>query len=190
MTVGTRKSGEVRDEVWGALLRARAVGYPLPPHGHHPNFSGAGEAARALLAHPRLAGLGVLVVGPERALYPLRKLALQQGKVLYVPDQRREGGYLRLAGDPKGAELKHMPALGEPKLTPAGAQGAVLACVAADARGARLSKGFGWGAGGLHLGLPEFTLAHPLMLRRELPCLPDSRVVLIGTPQQVVEAGP
>ena len=63
---------------------------------------------------------------------------------------------------------------GEPKLKPEGAQAAVLACVAADRRGGRVGKGFGWGARGLHLDLPEFTLAHGLMLCGQLPCPADS----------------
>lgn len=179
--------GAHREAVWTALLRARACSYPLPPHGHHPHFSGAREAARALLAHPQVAPLRVLVVGPERVLAPLRELALQAGLTLYVPHQQKDGWYWRLT-DPAGARLRAMPEVGEPRLRPEGAQAAVLACVAADRTGGRLSKGFGWGARGLRLGLPEFTLAHPLMLAGALPCAPDSRAALIALPGGVVEA--
>ncbi|WP_243398141.1 5-formyltetrahydrofolate cyclo-ligase [Deinococcus koreensis] len=182
-------AGAYREQVWTALMRARACAYPLPPHGHHPNFTQARGAARALLGHPRVSALGVLVVGPERVLYPLRRLALQAGVILYVPHQKRSGWYWRLS-DPAGARLSAMPAVGEPKLRPDGAQGVVLACVAADDRGGRLGKGFGWGARGLGLGLPEFTLAHPLMMSRSLPCPADSQVSLIGTPDGVIECGP
>lgn len=169
-------------------MRARACAYPLPPHGHHPNFVGARAAAGRLLAHPALCGLSCLIVGPERALYPLRQLALSAGMRLYVPDQRRAGWY-RLLDDPKGARLRAMPQLGQPKLVPEGAQAAVLASVAVTPQGARLSKGFGWGARGLGLGLPEHTLAHPLMLLDTFPCPPDSAVRLIATPERVIEAG-
>lgn len=181
--------GAQRDLIWTALLRARACSYPLPPHGHHPHFTGAREAAAALLAHPQVAGLRTLVVGPERVLQPLRKLALQAGVTLYVPHQQKAGWYWRLT-DPAGAALKAMPGVGEPRLRPEGAQAAVLACVAADRAGGRLSKGFGWGARGLGLELPEYTLAHPLMLLDTLPCPPDSRVRLIGLPGSVVETAP
>ncbi|WP_027481798.1 hypothetical protein [Deinococcus pimensis] len=184
------RPGDVREEVWGALMRARAVGYPLPPHGHHPNFTGAARAAEQLLEHPALAGLDVLAVGPERALAGLRKRALAQGRVVVVPDGHREGRFWRLSGDPRGADLKLMPSLGEPVTSLEGVRGAVLACVAADLRGGRLSKGFGWGARGLGLGVPEFTLAHALMLREELPCEPDSRVCLVATPDGVHGASP
>lgn len=178
--------GAQRDAVWTALLRARACAYPLPPHGHHPHFTGARSAAAALLAHPEVAPLRTLVVGPERALQPLRKLALQAGITLYVPHQHKAGWYWQVR-DPAGAALRAMPGVGEPRLRPEGAQAAVLACVAADRAGGRLSKGFGWGAQGLNLGLPEYTLAHPLMLLETLPCPPDSRVRLIGLPGGVVE---
>lgn len=189
--------GAYREQLWTALLRARACAYPLPPHGHHPNFSRARQAARELLAHPQVAGLRTLIVGPDRVLAPLRKLALEAGVTLYVPHQKRvarhgQVWYWRLTS-PAGARLSAMPGVGEPALyVPGragleGAQAAVLGSVAVGRDGARLGKGFGWGARGLGLGLPEFTLAHPLMLSPTLPCPADSRVALIGTPDGVLE---
>ncbi len=179
-------AGACRTAVWDALERHNLCRFPLPPHGHCPNFVGSRDAARRLLAHPRLQGCRTLIVGPERALLPLRKLALQSGVVLYVPHQKKAGWYWRLT-DPAGARLSAMPGAGEPRLHPEGAEGAVLASVAADHAGGRLGKGFSWGARGLGLGLPEYTLAHPLMLLGHLPCPADSRVALIATPGQVVE---
>ncbi|MDL2343893.1 5-formyltetrahydrofolate cyclo-ligase [Deinococcus sp. MIMF12] len=181
--------GAHREAVWTRLMRERACAYPLPPHGHHPNFIGAAGAARALLSHPEVARHRTLIVGGDRVLYPLRKLALASGVTLYVPHQTREGWYWRLT-DPAGAQLRAMARVGEPSLKPEGAGAAVLACVAADRAGGRLGKGFGWGARGLGLGLPEHTLAHPLMLWDALPCPPDSRVRLIGGPGRVVTAAP
>ncbi len=194
---GSLTPGAYREQLWTALLRARACAYPLPPHGHHPNFTRARQAARHLLAHPQVAGLRTLIVGPDRALYPLRKLALDAGMTLYVPNQKKVGQrgqvwYWRLT-DPAGARLSAMPRVGEPALfvpdrpSLKDAQAAVIASVAVGHDGARLGKGFGWGARGLRLGLPEFTLAHPLMLTPTLPCAADSYVTLIGTPDGVVE---
>ena len=161
--------------------------YPLPPHGHHPNFVGAKDACASLLAHPQVQAHACLIVGAERVLYPFRRDALAAGKVLYVPDQKREGWYFRI-DDVAGADLKRGRAVGEPKLRPEGATAAVLACVAAGRDGARLSKGFGWGRAGLPaLNLPTFTVAHRRMLYDTLPCPPDSRVQLIGVPGEVVE---
>lgn len=175
--------------MWDRLERARVAAFPLPPHGHCPNFAGARDAARRLLTHPEVAGLRSLIVGPERALLPLRRLALASGVVLYVPHPHRAGWYWRLR-DPAGAQLARMAALGEPARQPDGAGAAVLACVAADHAGGRLGKGYGWGARGLGLGLPEYTLAHPLMLLPALPCAPDSHVALVATPRGVSGATP
>ncbi|MDB5044049.1 MAG: 5-formyltetrahydrofolate cyclo-ligase [Deinococcus sp.] len=182
-------AGAHRTAVWDALERARLCAYPLPPHGHHPNFSGAREAARELLKHPHVAPLHTLIVGADRVLLPLRKLALESGITLYVPNVKKEGWYWRLT-ESAGANLSKMAAHGEPKLKPDGAQAAVLGCVATDHTGGRLSKGFGWGARGLHLEVPEWTLAHGLMLRGQLPCPADSQVTLIGTPRGVIESRP
>lgn len=178
-------AGALREQVWDDLLARRACAYPLPPHGHCPNFTHAKKAAAQLLSHPDVAALHTLIVGPERALLPLRQQALKAGKTLFVPHQKKEGWYWRVT-DPAGAKLSALSAHGEATLSPAGAQAAVIACVAADHHGARLGKGFGWGARGLHLDLPEFTLAHPLMLRPALPCPADSHVALIGTPDRVI----
>lgn len=173
--------------MWDRLAAARLCAFPLPPHGHCPNFVGTRDAARHLLAHPEVAPLRTLIVGPERALLPLRRLALASGVTLYVPQGHREGWYWRL-DDPAGAQLGRMAAVGKAARHPEGAQAAVLACVAADLAGRRLGKGFGWGARGLGLkldqglDLPEYTLAHPVMLLPALPCPPDSRVALIATP--------
>lgn len=184
-----RRPGEVRDEAWNRLLHARAVSYPLPPHGHHPHFVGAADAARRLLAHPRVRDLGVLLVGPERALHALRKRALEEGRVLFVPDRHRPDRYRRLHGDPRAAQLGRMAEFSGLEDAPTGVRAAVLACVLAGRDGGRLSKGFGWGARGVPTDGPTFTLAHPLMLVDALPCPPDSRVALIATPHEVVEAG-
>lgn len=127
-----------------------------------------------------------LIVGAERALYPLRKQALAAGLVLYLPDQKRDGWYFRVS-DPAGADLKRSRELGEPRLRPEGATAAVLACVAVGRDGGRLSKGFGWAWNGVQL--PTYTLAHRRMLLDPLPCPPDSHVDLIGLPGEVIEAG-
>jgi len=161
--------------------------YPLPPHGHHPNFTGAKDACASLLAHPQVQAHACLIVGAERVLYPFRRDALAAGKVLYLPDLKREGWYVRVS-DVAGADLKRSRAVGEPKLRPEDATAAVLACVAAGQDGGRLSKGFGWGRDGLPTqALPTFTVAHPRMLYGALPCPPDSRVALIGLPGEVIE---
>lgn len=185
MNGGEVTAGAQRTAIWDVLTRTRLCSFPFPPHGHCPNFSGARDAAKQLLSHPEFAPYRTLIVGPERVLLPLRKLALESGLTIYVPHQKKEGWYWRLT-DTAGARLSQMPKIGEPKLKPEGAEAVVLACVAADRQGNRLGKGFGWGARGLNLGLPEFTLAHPIMLMTQLPCPADSSVRLIATPREVI----
>ncbi len=165
-------------------MRARACGYPLPPHGHQPNFIGAADAAKHLLAHPQLSSCQTICIGPDRVLYRARKLALQAGITVFVPNLKKEGWYWRLT-DPKGANLKAMPTYGEslPKLVEI--QAVILASVVVYGLGNRLGKGFSWAACGLGLGVPEYTLAHPLMQSRVLPCPADSQVNLIGLPTGV-----
>lgn len=178
-------AGAHRTAIWDLLERTRLCSFPFPPHGHCPNFSGARDAARQLLAHQEVAAYRTIIVGPERALLPLRKLALENGVVLYVPHQHRADWYWRVT-DPRGARLSQLSAVGEPKLRPEGAQAVVLASVAIDRQGHRLGKGFGWGARGLRLDLPEYTLAHPIMISERLPCPADSSVRLIATPKEVI----
>ncbi|GGQ98759.1 hypothetical protein [Deinococcus ruber] len=113
-------------------------------------------------------------------LLPLRTLALAAGVVLYIPDQRREGWYFRVSS-PEGADLKRSRLVGEARRHTDEATAAVLACTAVDRSGGRLSKGFGWAARGLD-ARPAFTLAHARMVQDALPCPPDSRVSVIGTP--------
>ncbi|WP_370657348.1 hypothetical protein [Deinococcus sp. KNUC1210] len=119
-------------------------------------------------------------------LLPLRTQALAAGVVLYLPDQRREGWYFRVSG-PEGADLKRSRLVGEARRHPDEATATVLACVAVDRNGGRLSKGFGWAARGLDTR-PAFTLAHARMLHDVLPCPPDSRVSVIATPAGCITA--
>lgn len=180
-------AGAWREHIWTTLLHGRQCSFPLPPHGHHPNFRGARKAAAQLLAHAEVAPLRTLVVGPERVLYPLRQLALRAGVTLYVPHPHRPGWYWRVT-EPAGARLSAMSSHGELARQPEGAQAAVLGSVAVDAAGGRLGKGYGWGARGLGLGVPEYTLAHPLMFSARLPCPADSQVALMALPGGVQAA--
>ncbi|ADV66355.1 hypothetical protein [Deinococcus maricopensis] len=176
-------AGTVRERAWDALARAHAAVYPLPPHGHHPNFRGARAACQRLLSHPDFTR-GPLLIGAERTLMPARKLALAAGLSIIVPDVRGRG-YYRVT-DEAGADLRRLPALGE-RTDDLGSVTAVILASAVVARdGARLSKGFGWGAHGTPLNVPHGTVAHPLMLLGALPCVADSFVHVIATPQELL----
>ena len=38
------KVGVLRERIWSDLVRQNAAAYPLPPHGHNPNFKEIGRA--------------------------------------------------------------------------------------------------------------------------------------------------
>ncbi len=186
--------GAVRDRVWLELLRQRQVGYPLPPHGHHPNFTGAGVAATLLLKH--LLGSRALSPGdtvlayPDMVLKPLRKRLLEAGVSVVVPAQHGEryrilrsgvvhaGRASSIAGAEREGELGGLPDV----------RFVFTACVAVSRAGEVLTKGYGF-APPPELGLPRGTVAHPLQVMARLE--PDApSVTLFATPLEVTEVGP
>lgn len=185
--------GALRDWVWRTLARARQVGYPLPPHGHHPNFTGAAGAAAkllgVLLTSRRLAPGAVVLSYPDMVLKPLRKRLLEAGVHVVVPAQH--GPRYRLlrsgvvapgrASSIAGAEREGELIAALPPLT-----FAFVACVAVSRSGAVLSKGYGFTLPAEALGLPSATLVHPLQVVPELqPDVPP--VFLFATPEGVTE---
>lgn len=185
--------GALRDWVWRTLARARQVGYPLPPHGHHPNFTGAAAAATRLLAQllaSRALAPGDTVLSyPDMVLKPLRKRLLEAGVHVVVPAQH--GPYYRLlesgvvvaakASSIAGAEREGELISALPPLT-----FAFVACVAVSRDGAVLSKGYGFALPGEALELPSATLVHPLQVVLDLQ--PDAPPVsLFATPERVTE---
>lgn len=183
--------GAVRDRVWAELSRQRQVGYPLPPHGHHPNFTGAAVAATLLLK--RLLETRTLTPGdtvlsyPDMVLKPLRKRLLEAGVNVVVPAQHGEHYRLLKSGavDPKrassiaGAEREGV--LGAlPDVT-----FVFVACVAVSRTGDVLTKGYGFAPPPKVFGLPSATVAHPLQVMARLEADAPA-VTLFATPLEVV----
>lgn len=185
--------GPLRDWVWRTLARRRQVGYPLPPHGHHPNFTGAAVAATKLLAHlltSRALTPGDTVLSyPDMALKPLRKRLLEAGVHVVVPAQH--GPHYRLlrsgvvaaakASSIAGAEREGELISALPPLT-----FTFVACVAVSRGGAVLSKGYGFTLPAEVLELPSATLVHPLQVMDELEA-DTPHITLFATPQGVTE---
>lgn len=188
--------GAVRDYVWGELARRRQVGYPLPPHGHHPNFKGAGEAATLLLAH--LLETGSLTPGstvlsyPDMVLKPLRKRLLEAGVSVVVPAKHGERYRLLKSGavwaarassiagaEREGEDVAELP---EVAFT-------FVACVAVSSRGEVLTKGYGFRLPAEALGVPSATLVHPAQVLGGLEA-DAPPVSLFATPTEVVSATP
>ena len=173
--------GELRERIWSDLVRHNACAFPIPPHGHNPNFKGARGAARNLILHPLLAGSRVVLVGMEAALLPMREEVLSAGKTLIVPHRTKAKTYWRLEGVVKAAaRISNFSVYGTPT-TLEGVEVCVLASVCVDARGMRLSKGFGFGSRGAPVDVPVLTVAHKLMVRDALGVPADSRVIGYAT---------
>jgi 5-formyltetrahydrofolate cyclo-ligase len=174
-------SGELRERIWSELVRQNVCAYPMPPHGHNPNFKGARAAAKHLMLHPVLAASRVVLVGMEAALQPVREEILARGKTLIVPHRTKKDAYWQLKDVPKAAaKIPNFSVYGESAALE-GIEACVLASVAVDGTGARLSKGFGFGAHGSPVIAPTFTIAHSIMVVEHLE-ESDSRVTAFTTP--------
>ncbi|HWP34999.1 MAG TPA: 5-formyltetrahydrofolate cyclo-ligase [Thermodesulfobacteriota bacterium] len=80
---GGGEKGAIRERVWGALSDAGAARFP-GARGRIPNFAGADEAARRLAALPVWQRARTLKVNPDAPQRPVRQLALEQGKTLFM----------------------------------------------------------------------------------------------------------
>jgi 5-formyltetrahydrofolate cyclo-ligase len=181
--------------VWAALERERAARFP-GARGRIPNFVGAEGAARRLAETEEWQAGRVLKCNPDAPQLPVRRLALAEGKVVYmaVPRLRTEKPFLRLAGD---ATIKARGArpLAVEELDPVDL--VVCGTVAVSPDGVRVGKGGGYSdlelAFLVEAGLVggETTIAttiHPLqLLDQELPETEhDFRVDLVVTPEETL----
>lgn len=194
--VGARVShtvGEIREHVWTAIMRARAGAYPLPVHGHHPNFRGAATAAERLDEHlgahfpPGVTALSF----PDYVLRPVRRRLLERGVHLVVPAKYGSGYRLLESGavpaarassiagaERYGAALERLPPV----------QLAVIACVALTRGGAYLRKGYGFRLPPLPSGTLCATIVHPLQIVPDI-AEPDGRLAVYATAEEVVLVG-
>ena len=181
-------AGALRERIWSELVRQNACAYPIPPHGHNPNFKGARGAARNLMLHPAILTSRVVLVGMEAALQPVREEILTQGKTLVVPHRTKAGAYWRLEGVPKAAAKIPNFSLHGTVTKLEGIEVCVLASVAVDTRGMRLSKGFGFGSRGAPVDVPTLTVAHEIMMLEVLGVEADSAVAAFATPKGLFAA--
>ncbi len=177
------KTGQLREQIWSDLVHQNAAAYPLPPHGHNPNFRGARAAAKHLLKYPQLESAKVVLIGMEAALLALRGMLLEAEKTIVVPHRTKSNAYWKLEGvDKAAARIENFHLYG----VACGLEQvdiAVLASVAVAADGARLSKGFGFGAKGVDA--PTLTLGHSCMVLENLGVEADSWVIGFATPEQL-----
>ena len=200
-----RDKDEIRKDVWQSMRDAGVAAFP-GALGRIPNFTGSGRAHLQLAELEVWKNARVIKSNPDLPQRPLRRLALEQGKTVYmaVPrltlekcfvelDPARISDY-RLASSIKGAaqlgRLVHPDEMQPIDLI-------VCGSVAVNREGARLGKGGGFSdleyAVALTLGLiskntPIVTTVHPVqLLSEDLPMTPhDISLDYIGTPEELV----
>ena len=184
------KVGELREAVWTRLMKERALAYPYPPFGHHPNFKGAGQAAELLLADLLArayvrAGDTVLSY-PDYVLKGLRKGLLEAGVNVIVPAKHGPDYRLLTAATVNAAGASSIAGAereGERLSTLPDVQLALCACVAVDGSGGALTKGYGFKFPE-SLSVPVVTLVHPLQICETLPET-DVKLSAFATPEGI-----
>ncbi|MGX7829093.1 5-formyltetrahydrofolate cyclo-ligase [Actinokineospora sp. 24-640] len=140
----------VRERVWAALDKAGAV-EPPGAAGHIPSFVGAEQAAERLAGLESWARARVVKANPDQAQLPVRRLALEQGKVVYmaVPRIATLKPFYALdpaTVDPAAVEAKRAkdlaPLAGLDEMRPV--DFIVCGTVAVNRQGVRLGKGAGY----------------------------------------------
>lgn len=95
------EKAELRERVWDELEESGEARFPFPPHGRIPNFAGAEQAAERLAGSDVWERADVVKSNPDSPQQPVRRKALEAGKVVYVavPRLRDEKCFFRLDPD-------------------------------------------------------------------------------------------
>jgi 5-formyltetrahydrofolate cyclo-ligase len=198
----------LRDEVWTALTEAKVARFP-GARNRISNFTGAEKAAEALRSLPEWVEAAAVKSNPDSAQLPVRQLALEDGKTLYmaVPRLAEDEPFFlldpeHLTDTPRRAvSIKNATAnarrVAVDELDPVDL--VVTGCVAAGEDGARLGKGGGFAdlefalAAAAGLVGPDtlvVTTVHELQVRAPgvLPTAAhDVPVDLVVTPERVID---
>ena len=202
---------EIRRRVWDELQRRGVARPPLPPHGRIPNFEGAERAAAKLFSTTEWQRATIVKVNPDSPQRPVRRRALEEGKLLLMPTPRLRRGFIILDPDRipssqywkastiRGAFRwgKLLQSAGELVANVDSIDLIVEGSVAVDLYGGRLGKGEGYGeleyAILAELGLageatPIATTVHDIQVFEEkLPQDPwDVPLDIIATPTRLL----
>ena len=183
-----RDKWAIREEVWTALETARVV-RGKSVHDKIPHFIGCDDAALNVTDLPEWQAARAVKSNPDQAQRPLRRLALEQGKLLYmaVPRLKDERVFIEL--DPTRPEVDPAKAstisgafkVGRPvyvaEMQPVDL--VVSGSVAVNRQGVRIGKGGGFAdleyglaaaAGILTPDTPVISTVHPMqVLAEDLP---------------------
>ena len=183
-----RDKWAIREDVWTALETARVV-RGRSVHDKIPHFLGCEDAAALVSELPEWQSARAVKSNPDQAQRPLRQLALEQGKLLYmaVPRLKDERVFVEL--DPARPEVNPRKAstisgafkVGRPVYVQEmqSVDVVISGSVAVNRRGVRIGKGGGFAdleyglaaeAGILTQDTPVITTVHPMqVLDEELP---------------------
>jgi 5-formyltetrahydrofolate cyclo-ligase len=198
----------IRERVWAELAAAGVVEPDVA--GYIPDFVGSDHAAARLATLPIWAKAQVMKAVPDRAQEPVRKRALEDGKLVYMAAPKLATLKPFYVLDPRALPLPAAQAVEPgvaariaPTVDPSEMQPVdliVVGSVAVNERGARLGKGAGYSD--LEVGLLAeaglisdettiVTTVHTLqVLDEDLPELEhDFRVDVIVTPERVIWCG-
>jgi 5-formyltetrahydrofolate cyclo-ligase len=201
---------EIREKVWTTIERANAARFP-GPRGRIPNFVGAEAAAQLLRELAVWRRALVVLMNADAPQVPVRRLALDEGKIVYVavPQLRSERCFVELdpqrfsartlASSSLASALKHGRALPPREMRPVDLM--VCGAVAVARDGARLGKGGGYGdleyailreEGKVRDATPILTTVHPLQIVTDrIAMLPhDVPVDFVVSPTDVLATRP
>jgi 5-formyltetrahydrofolate cyclo-ligase len=200
----------LRQEIWGELERSGAG--VDSPWSRIPNYVGAEIAAERLTRLPAWTAARVVKSNPDPAQIPLRRKALEAGKLLYAPVPELVRPYPFVALDPEdltrrgiafddAARSEIYVEIGRPmtfrEMKPM--DFLAVGCVAVSREGGRTGKGGGFAD--LELGIfrvlglvpphaPIVTTVHDVQVvaSDRLPMLPhDEPLAWIATPTELIE---
>ena len=201
---------EIRERVWQSFQREHVGRFP-GAYGRVPNFCGSEQAAQLLREIAVWRRALVVKVNPDAPQLPIRRLALAEGKILYmaVPrlrtekcfveiDPQRLGKKALLAASIAGA-CRYGRAVSPREMRPVDL--VVCGSVAVGRDGARLGKGGGYcdleyallrEEGKVRESTPILTTVHPLQILTErITMMPhDLPVDFLVSPNEVVATRP
>jgi len=201
---------EIRQGIWKTIEREGVGRFPFGT-GRIPNFVGAEQAAHLLREMAVWRRALVVKVNPDAPQLPVRRLALQEGKIVYmaVPHLRTEKCFIEIDPQRFGARsvlaasitgaCRYGRAVSPREMRPVDL--VVCGSVGVGRDGARLGKGGGYcdleygllrEEGKVRESTPILTTIHPLQLLTErIPMLPhDLPVDFLVTPTEVIATRP